>query len=249
MNSSQNLALNLAPSPATRDIAPSPTTRDITLNQDLIPDQIPNQINDIPIRIRKAKEFLQENSKEHLITAAHIYNLPESTLWSLISRPQAIKHDEQNQILQEHQKNAIHLFIQSLLTCQIQSIYSLIYNVICDLKHAQNLNLKSPSLDWFSEWWKQNELHRIKAKPLTVICLTAQQEQEIVCWFREYQTTIQEYEIKRKNIVNFDKAGFCVSCFKDQYLLVLTDILEICFELNYYIDYYITLLIYNNSIS
>ena len=87
MNPSQNLALNLVPSPTTRDIAPSPTTRDLTPDLDLIPDQIPNQINDISARIRKAKEFLQENPKEHLITAARIYNLPESTLRSAISRP------------------------------------------------------------------------------------------------------------------------------------------------------------------
>jgi len=76
MNPSQNLALNLVLSP---NLA---ATRDLTLDQDLILNQdiIPNQINDIPTRIRKAKEFLQKNSKEHLITAARIYNLSESTL-------------------------------------------------------------------------------------------------------------------------------------------------------------------------
>ena len=116
MNSSQNLALNLALSPATWD---------------LTADQIPNQINNIPTCIHKVKEFLQKNSKEHLITAACIYNLSESTLQSSISWSQTMKCDEQNQILQEHQKNAIHLFIQFLLACQIQSIYSLIYNIIC----------------------------------------------------------------------------------------------------------------------
>ena len=57
-----------------------------------------------------------------------------------------MKHDRQNQILQEHQKNAIHLFIQFLLACQIQSIYSLIYNAICDLKHTQNPDLKASSI-------------------------------------------------------------------------------------------------------
>ena len=50
---------------------------------------------------------------------------------------------------------------------------------------------------------------------------------------------MKKYEIKRRNIVNFDEADFCVSCLKDQYLLVPADILEICLELNYYIDYYI----------
>jgi len=57
--------------------------------------------------------------------------------------------------------------------------------------------------------------------------LTAQQEQKIICWFKEYQTTIKKYEIKRKNIVNFDEADFHVSCSKNQYLLILTDVLQI----------------------
>ena len=106
MNPSQNLALNLVLSPnlaATRDLTPD---QDLTLNQDIIP----NQINDIPTRIRKAKEFLQKNPKEHLITAARIYNLSESTLQSSISQDQHI-HGGQNKILQEHQKHAIHQFI------------------------------------------------------------------------------------------------------------------------------------------
>src|SRR5436190_12238550 len=107
MNPSQNLALNLALSPNLAG------TQDLTPDRDLTPDQdiIPNQINNISIRVCKAKEFLQKNPKEHLITAARIYNLSESTLRSSISRPQTIKRGGQNQILQEHQKNTIHLFI------------------------------------------------------------------------------------------------------------------------------------------
>ena len=68
-------------------------------------------------------------------------------------------------------------------------------------------------------------MHKIKAKPLAVVCLIAQQEQEIICWFKEYQATIKKYGIKRRNIVNFDKAGFRVGYPKDQYLLVPTNIL------------------------
>ena len=107
MNPSQNLALNLASSPNLAGI------QDLTPDQDLIPDQdiIPNQINNISIHVCKAKEFLQKNPKEHLITAARIYNLSESTLRSSISRPQTIKRGGQNQILQEYQKNAIYFFI------------------------------------------------------------------------------------------------------------------------------------------
>jgi hypothetical protein len=101
----------------------------------------------------------------------------------------------------------------------------LIYNAICGLKRAQNL--KAPTLTWFSGWWKQNELHKIKAKPLAVVRLTAQQEHEIVQWFKAYQATIKKYGIKRRNIVNFDEAGFHVGCPKGQYLLVPADILEV----------------------
>ena len=184
-----------------------------------------------------------------MIAAARIYNLSGSILRSLISRSQNAKYGGQNKILQEYQKNAIHQFIQSLLASHIQPTYQLIFNAICNLKRAQDPDFKSPSLSWFRKWWKQNDLHKIKAKPLAVIHLTAQQEQEIVQWFKEYQATIKKYDIKRRNIVNFDEAEFHMGCLKDQYLLVSTDILEVCSWLNCYIDYYATLLIYNSSIS
>ena len=109
--------------------------QDLALNQDLAQDLTPNQINDISTRLRKAREFIQENSCEQRIIAARIYNLSESTLRSSISRGQH-DHDGQNKILQEYQKNAIHQFIQSLLASHIQPTHQLIFNAICHLKHA-----------------------------------------------------------------------------------------------------------------
>ena len=109
------------------------SNQDLTLDQDVAP----NQINNFTTRLRKAKEFIQENSNEQAITAAHIYNLSESTLQSSIQSMKKI-HDEHNKLLQKHEKNAIHQFIQSLLACHIQSTFQLIYNMICNLKHAQN---------------------------------------------------------------------------------------------------------------
>jgi hypothetical protein len=69
---------------------------------------------------------------------------------------------------------------------------------------------------WFLGWWKSNELHKIKSKPLAVIQLTAQQEQKVKKWFKAYTATLVRYKIKKKNIVNFNKAGFCVGCAKGQ---------------------------------
>ena len=114
-----------------------------------------------------------------------------------------------------------------MLAYGIQPTHQLVYNAICNLKRAHDPNFKAPSLGWFSGWWKQNGLHKIKAKPLAVIRLTAQQEQEVVRWFKGYRTTIQRYNIKRRNVINFDEAGFRVGCPKGQYLLVLLDILEV----------------------
>lgn len=36
-----------------------------------------------------------------------------------------------------------------------------------------------------------------------------------------------EYDIKKKNIINFDKAGFRIGCPRGQQLLVPTDIQEV----------------------
>ena len=113
--------------------------QDLTPDQDLILDQdlTPNQITDLSTCICKAKEFLQKNSTEKAITVACIYNLPPSTLCSSISRPTTAGRGGYNKILQEHQRKALHQFICSLLACQIQPTYQLVFNTICNLKHAQ----------------------------------------------------------------------------------------------------------------
>jgi hypothetical protein len=56
--------------------------------------------------------------------------------------------------------------------------------------------------------------------------LTAQQEQDVQKWFKAYTNTLAEYKIRRRNIVNFDEAGFRVGCIKGQYILVLLDVTE-----------------------
>ena len=125
-----------------------------------------NQIDNVPTRIQHAKQFLNENPTKHAITAARIYNLQPSTLYSALERAPTHARGGQNKILLEHQKEALHLFIRSLLAYRIQPTYQLVFNAICNLKRAQDPNFKTPSLRWFSTWWKQNGLHKIKAKPL-----------------------------------------------------------------------------------
>ena len=136
----------------------------------------PNQRDDVPIRIQHAKAFLQENPDEQPITAARIYALQPSTLYSSINRPPVGRKGGQNKILQDHHQHAIHQFVRSLLAYGIQPAPQLIYNSICNLRRAQDPDFKAPSPQWFSKWWKENQLHKIKSKPLAIVQLIAQDE-------------------------------------------------------------------------
>ena len=78
-------------------------------------DLTPNQLDDIPIRIQHAKQFLEENPDERPIIAARIYNLQPSTLYSSLERAPTSGRGGYNKILLEHQKEALHLFIRNLL--------------------------------------------------------------------------------------------------------------------------------------
>jgi hypothetical protein len=104
-------------------------------------------------------------------TAMHIYDLPPSTLYSSLERPENCKHSGQNKILQQHHIEALHLFIQLLLAYSIQPTHQLVFNSICHLKCTQDPDFKALSIAWFSGWWKSNRLHKIKSKPLVTVRL------------------------------------------------------------------------------
>ena len=165
-------------------------------------------------RILSAKEFLRENPDEKPITAARIFEIKPTSLNSSLTRKTFSKHGGHNKILQQHYTKALHSYIRSLLAYGIQPTFPLVYNSIYNLKRAQNPNFKAPSLARFGKWYKENKLHMIKSKPLVVVRLTAQDEKEVQQWFKGYRQTIQERKIKRKNIINFDEAGFRVGCAK-----------------------------------
>ena len=113
----------------------------------------PNQVDDIPTRLQFEKQFLQENPNERAITAARIYKLQPSTLYSFLERTLTTTRGGQNKILKSHEKDALHRFIRSLLAYGIQPTYQLVFNSICNLKRAEDSdNFKSPSLSWFSKW-------------------------------------------------------------------------------------------------
>lgn len=190
-------------------------------------DLTPNEGDDDATRLQKAKRWLRDNPEGKRCTAARLYNLKPSTLYSSCSRPESRKRGGHNKILQEHQIAALHLYIRSLLEYQIQPTHSLVYNSILTLKREEDPNFKAPSKQWFNHWWNANNLHKIKTKPIAIVRFTAQQERDIHKWFREYKKTLKEYKIKRKNIINFDESGWRIGCAKGQSILVPLDVAEV----------------------
>ena len=63
-----------------------------------------------------------------------------------------------------------------------------------------------------------------------MIRFTAAQEEDIQAWFVDYRQALKTLQIKtKKNIVNFDEAGFRVGCMKGHQILAPTDVLEVRF--------------------
>ena len=200
-------------------------------------------------RISDAKTFLLENPDERTACAAQIFKIRPTTLYSSIATDKKSSFSDmksssnkkssssaksarggQNKILEEHQVKAIHHFIRSLLAQGIQPSHGVVFNAIVGLKRGQNPESSGPTLRWFRTWWKKNNLHKIKTKPLAMIQFTAAQEKDIQAWFVDYRQALKTLQIKtKKNIVNFDEAGFRVGCMKGHQILAPTDVLEVRF--------------------
>jgi hypothetical protein len=183
-------------------------------------------------RIHNAKQFLRDEPDEQKVTAARIFALTKSTLCSSIDREKEPpkQHGGQNKILNEIQTAAILEFIRSLLAYDVSPTRGIIQNAILNLKRQENPLCKAPSDTWFLDWYKRNELHTIKTKPLATVRFTAAQETDVVSWFRGYKAELMSLGITlRKNVINFDEGGFRVGCMKGHQVIVPDDIREVSF--------------------
>jgi hypothetical protein len=87
---------------------------------------------------------------------------------------------------------------------------------------------------WFSTWWKNNDLHKIKIKLITVVRYFATQESDVEQWFVNYRNILQELNIIRfRNIWNFDETDFRVNSMSKENILMsknISDFYSISFE-------------------
>lgn len=180
-------------------------------------------------RRQQAVLWLRENPSEKAITASRLFNLNLSSLYTMIRRGTSTRntHGGHNKVLQDYQSRAVHQFIRELLSFGMQPTIPLVYGAICGLKRAYDENCRLPTYSWFLGWWKKSQLHKIKSKPLAIVRVTAQSEKEVLNWFHHYRETIERLGIKKRNIFNFDEAGFRVGCPKGQSILVPSDVREV----------------------
>ncbi len=180
-------------------------------------------------RIENAKQFLKDNFIEIIACAARIYDLIEITLYNSISRQkkenedQKKRHESNNKILQQHEVDALYKLIRSLFMNDISSTHNLLFEVICFLKNKEESNLFTRR--WFSTWWKNNDLHRIKIKSIAIVRYFAAQESNVKQWFVNYRNILQELHIIRsRNVWNFDEADFWVNCMQKKNILMSKNI-------------------------
>jgi hypothetical protein len=97
----------------------------------------------IIIGMENAKKFLRENPTESISVAARIFSVNRRTLSAFIQRGSDAKNEEQNKMLQNHEKNAFDDFIRSLLKHEILSTSEIVFSAIERLKRAHHLETSS----------------------------------------------------------------------------------------------------------
>lgn len=205
-------------------------------------DSTSSPIDSLRVRIHNAKAFVRENPDKTIAFAAETFELSHTTTYNSLARDKSKarskkgKHGGQNKILKEYEEKAVEHFIRSLLMYSIKPSYEVVYNAIVSLKCAQNPGRKAPAKRWFSKWWRTQSLHKIKTKPIAAVRFTAAQDKDVKAWFLGYEKGLKALGIRdKKNIINFDEAGFRVGCMKGHEILVSIDIKEvsICIYLKY----------------
>jgi hypothetical protein len=89
------------------------------------------------------------------------------------------------------------------------------------MRSKRSHRLKTSSKKWFRDWWKQDHLHKIKTKSLSIIRFEVDHQRAMIEWFSKYKTVLKALNIrKRRNILNFDEIDFRTKCLKSQKIIV-----------------------------
>jgi hypothetical protein len=185
----------------------------------------PNNTFSSRVRIQQAKDWLKENPKEKIVTAARIFKIPRTTLSFSIHHANNRSVGGLNRILAPGQEKSVNMFIRSHLEHNILPTKGVIMSAVTHLRTLEGK--PRPSNRWFQSWWKTQELHKIRTKPIARERVTAQDKVVVQDWFKKYRDIVQKHNITRNNIWNFDETGFRIGCPKGQDIYVPLPVREV----------------------
>jgi hypothetical protein len=182
---------------------------------------------DLISSMEEAIRFLKEYPTEIKITAARIFNVNVETLTYLVDRDPNAKHEGHNKVMNDQKEKALKNFIRSLLLHGILPTHEVVFATIKSLKKARDSTSIDSIKRWFRGWWKRSNLHKIKTKSLSIVRFEAAEESDVIRWFSDYKNVLKTLNIRfKRNILNFDEAGFRVGCLKGDDILVPADVKE-----------------------
>ncbi|RFU25356.1 hypothetical protein B7463_g10984, partial [Scytalidium lignicola] len=182
----------------------------------------------LQVRLLQAKQWLIEHPEETQSVAARIFKVNRSSLVASIRRDKQPRGPlgGQNKILTPIQEQVIYSFIRSYLENRQLPIKEVIFGAICNLRKGRELT--SPSFSWFTKWWKQQPgLHKIKTKPIAKVRITAQDQGDVLEWFRKYKIALKKYDIQKQDLYNFEETGFRIGCPKGVEVLIPIEVREL----------------------
>jgi hypothetical protein len=97
----------------------------------------------ITLEVKNAKKFLRKNLTKSRVVAARIFNVNVKTLTAFIKRESDAKNEDQNKVLQNHEKNALDDFIRLLLQHEISFTSEVVFNAIMRSKRSHRLKTSS----------------------------------------------------------------------------------------------------------
>lgn len=172
-------------------------------------------------------EHLQEDEIASLRSTARLFRLCPMAFSRYLQakgttlKPSPPTRGGLNKILDKAQTAQVYRFIRSCIDNNQKPTKALILSAISRLRGPQ---FQPPSDRWFTTWWKAQQLHRIRTKPLSRACIEFADVDTVRRWFKAYKKTCKKYAIGRRRKFNFDETNVRTGCPKGEQIYVPMDV-------------------------
>jgi hypothetical protein len=177
--------------------------------------------------LREAKAWLKENPSESTSTAAKVFRLRPTSLYSSIARdtPTPHKAGGHNKVLSDAQIAVLKQWIQKQYEDGLGATREMTYAAVCYLRRPA----PAPSQSWMTKFIKHQlpEYHSITTKPIAQQRTAAQDESTVAAWFEDYFEFLNTHGIQPDSIWNMDETGFRVGIPGGERVLVPIGVSEL----------------------